>query len=141
MDLGQVRAQNAIQRSPDVKRRRTDLAAVGPGFGQSGNIADGLDRGRGDRRFQLSITFLDLGLIEVVKIKRRGQGEDMFVPIIANQRGLDHLNGRMAAHIAVGRQYVRTAFARNDCTDDPHSGGSCARTSPTSSQPTASLDG
>jgi hypothetical protein len=60
-----------------------------PRLGQSGKVTTGLD-GHRHCPFWLAITNLDLGLVEVAEVQRLGQGEDMFVPVIANKGCLDH---------------------------------------------------
>ena len=69
MDLGEVCAQNAIQGGPHIERRRVDLLALGPCFGQGWNIPIGPDGQCRNGGLQLTITVLDLGLVEVVKIE------------------------------------------------------------------------
>lgn len=48
----------------------------------------------------------------------------MFVPVVAHQCSADRLDRGMAAHIAVGRQYIGIALARYNRSDNPHTGRS-----------------
>lgn len=92
MNLGEILAQNAIQRRTHIEGRRVDLIAFGPRLGQRRDVTVGPDGQCRNCRLQLAITVLDLGLVEVVEVQRLGQGEDMFVPVIPDQGCLDHLN-------------------------------------------------
>ena len=42
--------------------------------------------------FQLAVAVEHLGLVGVVEFQRLGQGEDMFVPVVAHQCGTDRLD-------------------------------------------------
>lgn len=85
MDLGEVCAEDAIEGCPHVERRRIDLLALGSCFGQGRNIPIGPDGQCRNGGLQLTITVLELGLVEVVKIERLGQSEDMFSTVIADE--------------------------------------------------------
>ena len=91
MDLGQVDANHAVKGSANIEGRGIYLFPVDPRLGQQTHVDGRFDRQRCNRGFQFAITFHHLRLVKVVEVQRLGQGEDMFIAIIAYQRGPDRL--------------------------------------------------
>jgi hypothetical protein len=92
VDLGKIGAQNAIKSGTHIERGHVDLRAFGPCLGQGRNVPIGLDGQCRDGHLQLAVSGFDLSLVDVVKLQGLGQGEDVFVPIIAGQGCLDYLD-------------------------------------------------
>jgi hypothetical protein len=67
--LREIRAEDAIEGGPHIERRRIDLLTLGPCLGQSWSSPIGPDGQCRNSGLQLTITVLDLGLVEVVEIE------------------------------------------------------------------------
>ena len=71
-------------------------------------------------RFDLLVAGRHLGLINFVEFQRLGQGEDVLLPVVANQRLTNRLHRRMTPPITMGGQNIRIALTRHDRPDDGH---------------------
>lgn len=89
VDLRQVSAQHPVKRGPHIEGRCIVLLALDPCLGQWGQILVGLDRQRPYRSLQPAVARLDLCLVEVVKLQRLRQSKDVFIAVVADQRGFD----------------------------------------------------
>ncbi|HYH37991.1 MAG TPA: hypothetical protein VD860_07195, partial [Azospirillum sp.] len=122
MDLRQVDAKDGMQGGACIKRWGVERLGVVPGRRQR---ADRL-RGRTPKPLQdgldASITGRDLFLVGIKQFQRLGQGEDMFLPIIADQGSLNGLRRGATAPISVGGQHRRFTLAIDEGADDLHVG-------------------
>lgn len=95
MDLSQINAKDAEQCGPYIKRRRADLPGLCARAWQLTGILTGIMSGIcaqcRERRLKMAITFLHLGLTEVIEFELPGQPEDVFGAILPIERGLDRL--------------------------------------------------
>ena len=63
-----------------------------------------------------------LRLINVGEFQRLCQGEDVFLPIVANQRLTHRLDSRVTPSIAMRGQHGRVVLSGDDCADNRHAG-------------------
>ena len=92
MDLGQVNAEDTVQRCPDIERRGADLLGFGAWARQLTWVMCSICSQCRQRRLKATITFQHLALIEVIKLQRLGQRKDVLGPIIPIERGFDRLS-------------------------------------------------
>ena len=124
MDLGEVHAEYSVQRLAHLKRRGVRLAGGVPCGRKLVHWRGSAALQPHQDRFNLLVAGGHLGLIDVIQLNCLGQGEDVLLPVIAHQRLADRLDGRMAPHVAVGREGGRIALAGHDGPDDAHTGRS-----------------
>ena len=99
VDLGDVAAEQSVQRGADVERHGIGLLLGCPdgrrfayrgGRGFPQPLQDRLDAHVAERH---------LGLVDVIQLQCLGQGKDMLLAIIADQRLADRLRGGVAAPV------------------------------------------
>ena len=124
MDLGQVDPQHRVQGGTRVKGRSVGLLlGVSSGKQLTGWLRGVCPKPLQDR-LDAHVARSHLVLVDVIKLQRLGQGEDVFLTGVADQGLLDRLQRCAAARVAMGGQHLRISLARHDGPDDPHP--SCA---------------
>ena len=105
VDLGEVDAEDRVEGRAGIERRSIGLAGpfAGPGKQLIGGRCGALLQPLQDC-LDLLVAGRHLGLVDVVQLERLGQGEDVLLPVIANQRLAHRLHGRMAPPVTVGSQ-------------------------------------
>jgi len=120
VDLGEVHAEDRVQRPPHLKCRPIRLAGLVPGGGQLFGRRDSTLLQPGQDRLDLPVAGGHLGLVDVIQLEGLGQGEDVLLPVVADQRLAHRLDRGMAPHVAVGGQDGWVALACDDRPDDAH---------------------
>ena len=69
-------------------------------------------------RFDPLVARGHLGLIDIVQFQSLRQGEDVLLPVVADQGRAEGLGRGPAARVAVGRQGVRIALAGHQSPED-----------------------
>ena len=86
VDLGEIHAEDRVQRAPYLECRPIRLAGLVPGGGQLFGRRDSTLLQPGQDRLDLPVAGGHLGLVDVTQLKRLGQGEDVLLPVVADQR-------------------------------------------------------
>jgi len=125
VDLGDVAAEQSMQRGADVERH-----GIGLLFGRSDGRRFACRGGRGfpqslQDRLDAHVAERHLGLVDVIQFQCLGQGKDVLLAVIADQRLTDRLRGGVTAWVAMGGEHRWVALPGHDGADDGHAGRPC----------------
>ena len=107
-----------MQRSADVEGGRVLLGALGAWRGQRGGGWRLLGGEQVEQRLDLGVAFGDLLEVELVSREVLPQTEQVFLAIVAGQRGDQLLVRSVATTVAMDRQPFGVARSRKDGVDD-----------------------
>jgi len=100
VDLGGVHANGRMQRLARIKGQAIGLAALLSGGGQGLRRRSGAALQPLQNHLDLPVAGGHLGLVDVIQLDSVGQGEDVLLPVVADQRLAHRLGRGMAPGVA-----------------------------------------
>ena len=123
VDLGQVLAEQRMQRRADIEGQRVRLLGSAPTLAAATDRPPAATDAQSlQHRFDPLVAGRRLVLVDIVQFQCLLQREDVLGAVVAGQRLLDCLSTGVAALVAQARQHVGVTLAGDDCADDAQAG-------------------